>query len=33
MNEKMDDNETYSITQWEKANRLRAMPLMQSGWR
>jgi hypothetical protein len=34
MNEKMDDNETRSITQWEKANpaAMRACE-RQSGWR
>ena len=34
MNEKMDDNETRSITQWEKANpRARAACDKESGWR
>lgn len=34
MNEKMDDNETRSITQWEKANpAARRACDKQSGWR
>jgi hypothetical protein len=34
MNEKMDDNETRSITQWEKANpAARRACERQSGWR
>ena len=34
MNEKMDNNETRSITQWEKANpRARAACDRESGWR
>jgi len=34
MNEKMDDNETRSITQWEKANpRARRECERQAGWK
>jgi hypothetical protein len=34
MNEKMDDNETRSITQWEKANpRARIACEKQAGWK
>jgi hypothetical protein len=34
MNEKMDDNETLSITQWEKKNpRARAACDKEAGWR
>jgi hypothetical protein len=34
MNEKMDDNETRSITQWEKANpRSRRDCERQAGWK
>jgi hypothetical protein len=34
MNEKMDSNETRSITQWEKSNpRARAACDRESGWR
>ncbi len=34
MNEKMDDNETRSITQWEKANPWAARACsQQAGWR
>jgi hypothetical protein len=34
MNEKMDDNETRSITQWERANpAARRDCERQSGWR
>ena len=34
MNEKMDDNETRSITQWEKANpRARRDCERQAGWK
>ena len=34
MNEKMDNNETRSITQWEKANpRARAACDKESGWK
>ena len=34
MNEKMDDNETRSITQWEKANpAARRACEQQAGWR
>jgi hypothetical protein len=34
MNEKMDSNETRTITQWEKANpRARAACDRESGWR
>lgn len=34
MNEKMDDNETRSITQWEKANpKARVACEKQAGWK
>jgi hypothetical protein len=34
MNEKMDDNETRSISQWEKSNpRARAACDKESGWK